>query len=239
MPIPPPAMSHAEKMARASAKRTLILNFLASGEVYTTCAIAAQVMACSISSAERTLASMVMASELKTESHFIGSRKTFVYGISNHGLALADQFDNPTFEPGRTNSAYIHHHLQGQLARLQAEAAGWSGWRPGKILYNQGLKKVPDALCTSPSGVVVALENELSIKSRKRLEEIIAAHLQAVSKSIYREVHYLTPPNLKEPLKNAFGRIETVPIQSTRVQLTQAHRDCFKVFTLEEWPPSQ
>ncbi len=236
MPTPPPARPHAENLARAAEKHTAIIQFLADGEVYTTAAIVADLLCCSKPTANRTLASMCMAGELKTEPHFVEGHKVFVYGITPHGLALANG-TGKAFELGRTSSAYIPHHIQTQRSRIGAERRGWHGWKPGKTLYSLSLKKVPDSICTSPVGVVVAIEVENHVKSLKRLEEIVSSHLQSVSKSLWREVHYLCPSHIKKALQNAFERIETVPIQNTRVQLTQAHRNCFKFFSFEEWPP--
>ena len=54
-----PKMTYEERLARAQAKKDAILGFLASGEVYTCVAVAAQVMAVSPSAAERSLASLV------------------------------------------------------------------------------------------------------------------------------------------------------------------------------------
>lgn len=235
MPTPPPARSHAENLTRAAEKRTAILEFL-DGEVYTTATIVSDLLACSRPTANRTLSSMVKARELKSEPHFVEGHKVFVYGITQHGLALANG-SGKAFELGRTSSAYIPHHIQTQRARLSAERAGWTNWKPGKTLYNQNLKKVPDAIGTSAAGLIIGVEIECHVKSSRRLEEIVAAHLQSVSKSLWREVHYLCPLHIKKALQNAFERIKTVPIQNTRVALTPAHRNCFKFFSYEEWPP--
>lgn len=232
-----PNMTHAERLARATAKRQLLIQFLASGEVYTTTVIASQVMSCSRSAAERTLSSLVLAGSLKTESHLIDSRKSFIYGITPHGLALADQFDKPFFELGRTNSSYIKHHLQTQMARLSAEAAGWTGWVPGKVLHGKNYKKIPDALVTRPDTRHVAIEIERFIKTPKRYEEVISAHLQSITKGYWHEVHYLMPSQLNNALKKAFERVETVPVQGERLKLEQKHRDRFHFFNFEQWPP--
>jgi hypothetical protein len=196
-----PKMTHAEKQARSQVKRLLILRFLSSGEVYTSLAIAAQVMSCSTSAAERTLLGLVRDGAIKSESHFVLSRKLHIFGITPHGLVLADEFDHPFFELGRTNSVYIPHHLKTQQARINAEASGWAEWTPGKVLYGQGFKKVPDALCTMPDGRRVALEVELHTKTKKRYEEIISSHLQSITKKQWDEVLYLCQLELVRPLQ--------------------------------------
>jgi hypothetical protein len=231
-----PRMTYEERQARALAKKDAILGFLASGEVYTNVVVAAQVMAASPSAAERTLSGLVRDGALKCESHMVGSRKMHLYGITPHGLALMDRFDRPYFQLGRTNSAYIPHHLQTQRARLAAEEAGWTDWMPGKLLHRQGLKKIPDAIATSPDGDRIAIEIENYIKSLKRIEEIISAHLQSISKKLWREVHYLTPDGLARRVEKAFENVKSVPVNGDRIQLEQAHRDRFRFYELNVWP---
>lgn len=231
-----PKMTYEERQARAQAKRGAILGFLASGEVYTSVVVAAQVMVASPSAAERTLIGLVRDGALKCESHMVSSRKTHIYGITPHGLALMDRFDRPYFQLGRTNSAYILHHLETQRARLAAEEAGWMDWTPGKLLHSQDLKKIPDAIATSPVGVRVAIEIERHIKTPKRYEEIISAHLQSISKKLWREVHYLTPEGLATRVEKAFENVKSVPVNGDRIQLEQAHRDRFRFYELNVWP---
>lgn len=231
-----PRMSYAERQARKEAKRLLVLRFLASGEAYTSVQIAALVMACSTSSAERTLAGLTRGGALKSEVHFVQSRKLRLYGISSHGLAIAGEFDNPPFEMGRVNSAYVSHHLQTQIARLNAEAAGWTDWKPGKVLHGLRLKKVPDALVISPTGRIVAIELENHAKTQKRYAEVISAHLQAITQKHWDEVHYLTPPELVLSLQRVFQRIETIPVLGERHKLEEKHRARFQFVALKDWP---
>lgn len=80
-----PKMTYEERQARAQAKKDTILGFLASGEVYTSVVVAAQVMAASPSAAERTLTGLVRDGALKCESHMVGSRKIHLYGIPQNG----------------------------------------------------------------------------------------------------------------------------------------------------------
>jgi hypothetical protein len=231
-----PKMSYEERQARAQAKKGTILGFLASGEVYTSVVVAAKIMAASPSAAERTLIGLVRDGALKCESHTVGSRKTHIYGITPHGLALMDRFDRPYFQLGRTNSAYIPHHLETQRARLAAEEAGWTDWTPGKLLHNQGLKKIPDAIATSPEGERVAIEIERHVKTPKRYEEIISAHLQSISKKLWREVHYLTPDGLAMRVAKAFENVKSVPVNGDKVPLELAHRERFRFYELSSWP---
>lgn len=78
-----PKMTYEERQARAQAKKDIILCFLASGEVYTSVVVAAQVIAASPSATERTLIGLVRDGALKRESHVLGSRKTHIYGAGD------------------------------------------------------------------------------------------------------------------------------------------------------------
>lgn len=231
-----PKMTYEERQARAQAKKDIILGFLASGEVYTSVVVASQVMAASPSTAERTLTSLVRDGALKWESHMVGSRKMHLYGITPHGLALMDRFDRPYFQLGRTNSAYIPHHLETQRARLAAEEAGWTDWTPGKLLHSRGLKKIPDAIATSPAGARVGIEIERYVKTPLRYQEVISAHLQSISKKLWWEVHYLTPEGLAMRVAKAFENVKSVPVNGDRIQLEQIHRDRFRFYELHAWP---
>lgn len=230
-------MSFLEKQARAQEKRDAILDFLGSGECYTSLHISSRVMSCSVRAARDTLDALIRDGALKSETVLVQSRRLKLYGITPHGLALANEFDSQYFEVGRTNPSYVPHHLETQAARLDAEAAGWTNWQPGKNLYKTGLLKVPDALCVTPDDRKVAIEIERHIKTRKRYEEILSLHLQEMSKKSWSEVHYLAKPELIRPLQNIFRRIEAIPVKGERVVLEEKHRDRFRFFSMAEWPP--
>lgn len=234
----PPQMTYAQKMARAEVKKQMLLRFLASGEVYTTTQMAARLLCCSTRAASTTLSSLAMARAVKFESHLVGSHKTTLWGITPHGLALTGKIESAIFELGRTNPAYIPHHIQTQAARLAAESAGWTNWVPGKILYNSGLKKVPDALATNPSGEIVAIEIERNAKTLKRYEEVMGQHLQELSNKKWKYVHYVCPAGLASRIENIFSKIESVKVGSSKETIEQKHRDRFKFFDLASWPTS-
>lgn len=154
-------MSPQEIKARARAKRGLVLNFLASGEVWTTTEIACQLLQCARPCAQSTLKQLEKEKEITAGIVDTGIRKIAVYGITSHGLAVAGQFGGRGFDgPTSIKPAYIAHHVDTQRARLLAEAASWHDWKPGKALYGTGFLKVPDALVTAPDGTVVSIEIE-------------------------------------------------------------------------------
>lgn len=234
-----PRMSFLEKQSRADAKRELILQFLARGEVFSTVAILSRVISASPSSTTRTLDYLVRDNALKSERHVIQCRHSHIYGITAHGLGLVGKFNVRHFELGKTNTSYIPHHIDTQIARLNAEENSWENWQPGKLLYGQNLEKVPDALATNPVEKRVAIEIERHIKTPKRYSEIISAHLQAITQKRWAEVHYLCPSDLHKKVEAAFMHIDSVLVKGERIQLQQKHRDCFKFFALNSWPTTE
>lgn len=231
----PPKMTYSQQLARAAAKRNLALDFLASGEQFFNAEIASILLSTSRSSALRTLTSMVRDGELKTEEHYLKGRKVMIYGITSHGLAMADKFDQSAFELGK-NPSYLTHHFQTQLARLKAEDQGWTDWTPGKTLHDKGLKKIPDALATSPNAKRVALEIERNIKTPKRYAEIIGAHLLGCSNKTWDEVHYLTPDGVSGRLHKLFLSIKKVNVPTLgELVLEPTHYNRFKFFDLSNW----
>jgi len=234
-----PRMSFLEKQSRADAKRELVLQFLASGEVFSTVAILSRVISASPSSTTRTLDYLVRDGALKSERHVIQCRHSHIYGITAHGLGLVGKFNVRHFELGKTNTSYISHHIDTQIARLNAEENGWRNWQPGKSLYGQNLEKVPDAIATNPVEKRVAIEIERHIKTPKRYGEIISAHLQAITQKRWAEVHYICPDNLHQKIEAAFTHIDSVLVKGERVPLQQKHRDCFKFFALNSWPVTE
>ena len=56
--------------------------------------------------------------------------------------------------------------------KCEADPIGLSG----ALLHSKGLKKIPDAIATSPSGERVVIEIERYVKTPKWYVEIISAH---------------------------------------------------------------
>lgn len=232
-----PIMSHHERQARASEKRERLLDFLASGEIWTSTQLAAEVLRVSRPVALNALVALDKEKAVTSESHMIAGRIQKIWGITSHGLALAGAAGSvPAFQLGRTNPSHIPHHLQTQGARIAAELAGWGGWVPGKLMYTRELRKVPDAAATAPSGKRVAVEIERYIKSHKRYADIIAAYLRDIKDGRFDEVHYLSPSGLHVPLEKVFRGIKTFSFAGEQVHVEERHQNRFKFYALDAWP---
>lgn len=244
----PPSMTAEEKAARQEVKRRLLLDFLASGEVFTTADIVAELLECSTSTAVRTLESAERASIIKSEVLDWGGRKLKIWGLTSHGAAVADQFDAPIFELGKTNPAYVQHRLDGQRLHIRAARAGWSGWTPERLLRERAQTqrgdaakqlKVPDAAATSPGGACIALEIERNCKTPKRYQQVIVSYLRLIKSGTYHHVHYVCPPGIEKLVERCFQRITAVKFAGDVVQLNNSHRARFHFFSFDNWPPAK
>jgi len=228
-------MSYLQKQARAQEKRRVLLQFIAS-ETYSDLNTCAELLGVSETNVRATLKSLENVGAVTSEGHFIQGRQKLIFGITSHGNGLLGLPENTFFKKSSVNSSYIQHTLQIQKIRIRAERLGYS-WTPIKVLRTWGLKKIPDALATDPSGKKISIEIERTIKSRKRYEEIASAHLQARQKKLWDQVHYVCPKDgLAKRLKAIFLSIKTVPVEGARVALKPEHYSVFSFFDLSSWP---
>jgi hypothetical protein len=231
-------MSYTEKQERHSQKRACLLQFLASGEVYTTLPIAAQLLQASERTTLRLLQKLAEEKLLKIDLNVMPHTNLKLYGISEFGLAMTENA-NPKAKPfmlSRTNPSWVQHHTDGQLIRIKAETAGWKNYVPGKLLMvanTARLKKLPDALVSRPDGRGVAIEIERYVKSRKRMVDVISAHLSQIIEKKYDFVYYFTPH--KPALDRAFAAVNFVTLDTKKIQLAESHRARFKTFDLSKW----
>ncbi len=230
-----PRMSRTQIDARARAKESLVLDFLASGEVWSTASMLAQLLALSLRRA------YALISRMERDNLVILDRinpRLSLVGITPTGLAYSS---HPAaarcarFEPGRQSESFISHHLDTQRARLQAEAAGWS-WLAGKLLYANGWNKVPDALAISLAGERVAIELERTIKTSLRYQQIIPAALRDIKAGRYDRVLYLSPQDRADAVQRALHRVQSVKVGGESVKLTDSHWARFSFSNLADWP---
>lgn len=235
-----PQMTAVERMARAAEKRAAILSFLATGEVWTTAEIAALVAGTSRRRALDTLAAMERDALIAGEALTYAGKPLTLYGITAHGCAVADAFDCPHFEKGRTNPSWIEHRLCTQRMRLAAEAAGWRGWYGERVMRirasKEGWKKVPDALAETPDGEMVAVEIERHCKTPKRYGELILAYLQEIKAGRYSQVHFVCPAGVETLVQKAMARVTHIKHLGERVEVTPAHRARFRYANFNHWP---
>jgi hypothetical protein len=209
------AVSHQQKLGRAQEKRTAILRFLADGELYVTVDVAMSLLNVSRPVAAATLKALEVQKGLKSESLLIPDdsgqpRLTKIFGITQTGRAVINADPNaPVFELGRANPFWVPHHRRCQLSRIAAEQAGWTGWTSERILRAGGakLKKIPDAIATSPDGLKVAIEVERHVKTIKRYEEIQWLYVADLKNGKVDRVVYLCPPEIARSIQKIFRHL--------------------------------
>jgi hypothetical protein len=227
-------MTYAQKMERNAQKRATLLDFLASGESYTTLSIVADLLRISERTAQLLLKKLVQEKALRVDARASPYSRIKLYGITEHGIAITESAhpDCKEFFVGKTNPGYIDHHITGQRVRISLTRQGWRDYVPGKILMvnnsERKNKAIPDAMVTRGDGRRVAIEIENNIKSKTRMAMSIAAHLSQILKNKYNFVYYYTPH--LAALNRAFSTIIYVRMDGGWVKLSDSHRARFKTF---------
>lgn len=229
-------MSYQEKQKRAADKRRVLLGFLASGEVYTTLSIVAELLQITERTALRLLKTLTAEKILRADLKAVPFSNLKIYGITAHGIGITESAHPRCreFFTGTINPNYLAHHLEGQHIRITLERAGWTDFVPGKLLYidnEKRLKALPDALVTRPDGRRIAIEIERNIKSHKRMAEVVGAHLQQIIAGHYALVHYFTPH--QSALERVFQRVDFVIVGAEKIKLNDSHRARFKIFDIQ------
>lgn len=230
--------SPSERMARQAERHRQVLQFLRD-ETWTSPQILIRHLDCSPASVTKTMGQLEQQGQVIR--HVVPELRKTLWGITSHGLAFAWADDEamqirPHFEPSKLAPVAVAHHLDIQMARLQAEKRGWTGWVPGDRLP-AGLAKRPDAVAVDPQGNRIAIEIERHVKTLKRYEAVFAIYLQSIKRGEYAAVHYICPDErLARQLVRVFGLIQAVPLLGDRVPIGDKHRARFPVFGLELWP---
>jgi hypothetical protein len=129
-----------ERAARAAEKRHLLLRFLRE-ELYTTPAVAAELLGVNLSAARATIAALDKAGLVKR--HHIPLMPTLppivIVGITQRGQSMAfdpasERVIERSFEPARVSLIYLEHTLDTQRLRIQAARIGVAAWVSGDRL---------------------------------------------------------------------------------------------------------
>lgn len=225
-----------ERAARVAEKRAALLSFL-KDELFTNRIVAQRLLGLnSRQAAYTTLSAMERDQLIKREALPLpGGHKITLWGITPHGQAFAFDPETETpqeryFEPGRVGLTVLDHTLDLQTIRLQAEAAGWTGWqlgdRMGKWAKNQSR---PDAIVTDPQGVKWAVECERTIKTKKRYEAILKDRLLAIRQGSANKVVWLCPT--EDQANRLKAIIRSVPDTAEMLTLKQGLQPGTLVFS--------
>lgn len=189
-----------ERAARAAEKRHLLLRFLRE-ELYTTPAVAAELLGVNLSAARATIAALDKAGLVKR--HHIPLMPTLppivIVGITQRGQSMAfdpasERVIERSFEPARFSLIYLEHTLDTQRLRIQAARMGVTAWVSGDRLaaVKKGVKK-PDAVAIDLAGRRVAIEVERSVKGPKPYSDVLSGHLTAMHQNKWARVIWTSP----------------------------------------------
>ena len=227
-----------ERKERIKEERNLILKFLRY-ETYTHIEIVKILInVSSVQAAHQTLNKMIRDKLIKKAQIDVSyGRSISLFGITNNGLAhafdLDEKFENrPTFQPSKVKSTMLQHKVQVQMFIVKSIEYGYSNVINADLLnLRKSECKVPD-LTANMKGRVIAVEIELTIKSRKRYADIVVSHLLSIKNGQWDEVHYIVPTNdFKSRLERVFKSIKSVPYKNKKIELTDQHLCKFKFFT--------
>jgi hypothetical protein len=234
----------ADRDARVSEKRARLLSFLRD-EVYSSAEVLSLVMG--LESRQATHKSLVkFAQEALIVSHEVQyfGRRFLIWGITAHGQAMAFNLSSEknrtaVFEPSRMSLQNLGHTLDVQRIRLRAEAAGWTAWRNGESLGK--LPKDanrPDALAISAAGIVIAVEVERTIKTRKRYEVILVNYLRAIKAEKIQLVVWVCPTrDFAARLRAIITGITHVRTEGKKVAIEPArHHSHIRFLAYDQWP---
>lgn len=233
---PPPVTPWLDRMGRSDEKQQAVLNFLASGEVFSSLAVLAFLLNVSLPNVRRCVSGLEEKGYLLKERHYVNGRITDIFGISRNGVVfVAADPETQLFEVGRMKSQFITHRLSCQKVRITCERIG-GRFFPESMLRNRGLKKIPDGLWHSPGHGKICVEIELEAKSRKRLQEIFHQYLvlmegdEAVDMALY-----LVPEKMLRGMIKLFRSIPIPPVPR-RDRLPDRRAFRFAVGSLERFP---
>lgn len=195
--------SHAARIARRDDKRRKILGFLRT-EIWTLPEIVGLVAGVrDPRTITTTVCSMERANLLTLEECTLPSgRRVSLVGITMDGQShISHLLNKPIIdkahERGRAGLSQVDHRCDAQRLHIQLAQAGWTGWKyPDRVPVAEksqaGMHRA-DAITTTPTGVVVALEIERNVKTGKRYRSIFSYHLSALARGDYSQVIYTSP----------------------------------------------
>ncbi|WP_299695710.1 MobC family replication-relaxation protein [uncultured Vibrio sp.] len=171
-----------------------------------------------------------------------GKIKISLWGITEFGVTQYIQ--SPTehyqaFEPNRTKFSTLEHKLMNQKVRIYLNRHHWREWHnTDSYEFRENHKDLdhrPDAICTSPNGIKVAIETERTLKSPSRYRSILKSHILARKKKLWVGVYYVVPnQDIKMLLENRFDKIKYIQFDESKHPFEKYRKDLVLIFTLDE-----
>jgi len=179
----------------------------------------------------------------KIDKSVITGRNIRLYGITRKGLTLVERYysdetyKRPAFQKSKISVKMLSHKLDIQRFHILLCHSGWKNWIDGSQLGQRDKdQKVPDAITTSPSGIVYALEIEREIKAAVNYPKIIKSHLVSRKAGKWQRIIYLCPTkNMANSLEKKSRKIKSITYQGGLVQLTEKYHELFSFYGYDEF----
>jgi DNA-binding MarR family transcriptional regulator len=236
------SMTPSERAERNFEKRRRVLAFLRR-EIWTTAPVLRLLLDADGMVATQDVMSRLLRS-LEREGLIVKEQVLTknVVGITLSGQAAAseildEEFVSRAYEKGRVSFATIPHREALHRSYILLAKAGWHTWQfPDRAAPEEKStgKYRPGAISTSPDGTRVALEIELSVKTRKRYSDVVAGHLANISAGDYSRVVYLTQfESHRKAIENLILGIDRVIVNGREVAFNDADRGRFSFHVLD------
>lgn len=236
--------SPAARLAQRDIVNRKLLRFLRT-HIYSTLPILQQVVGYRSSQGIRqALRRLERIDYVRQHIHVGPGQRLALWGITHVGQAFAFDLGNElpvaaTFEPSKLAASTIPHHLDLQMIRMKAEDEGWTMWKHGDRMGAVGKDDMrPDAVAVDPSGKVVAVECERSLKSQQRYRGILSAYLQAIRAGQFSRVIWISPTeDISRRVQKIILSIERVPVDGRSVPIEpERHHKNLVFTTYQKWP---
>lgn len=224
--------SRTERQEAIARKRAIVLSWL-KAESFSTAPILSEVLGFGKAGTHKTLHDMRRAELVDVHLVPAGAGELQIWGLTPHGSGMAVDPDDADpdwsyFEPGRVSPLTIGHALDVQRVRLALTRDGWTEWCSDRDCHKLNLPKIPDALARDPSGQVVAIEVERTLKTQKRYRDIAAIYLQMARAGAVDRVQYVCPmPGMAQRIARLYSGLEYVVVKGQRIDLRMEHHERF------------
>lgn len=182
---------------RSRQNRATVLRFLRD-ERFSDSATLAKLLSLKSASTARRMLNGMTKEQLISRNEFpaYGRKPIVIWGITDHGLAMAFEADEVMpenlypFRASKFNPLTFPHKQGLQCCRIAALHAGWLDWRLASM-NKKGLKSA-DAVAFDGEQWI-AIEYERTVKARKRYIDVVRYHLEAVRSQQYLKIIYVAP----------------------------------------------
>ncbi|WP_045422787.1 MobC family replication-relaxation protein [Vibrio jasicida] len=194
----------------------------------------------------RLLNKMVGLGYIQKHTFEFQTGKISIWGITDLGLTqnIRDiNEDFRPFEPHRVKFNTLEHKLMNQKVQIYLQQKGWKDWHNAdqySFRHQYNVEHRPDAIITTPKGLIIAIETERTLKTASRYRSIFKSHILAKQKNYWHMVFYVVAnDNMKQLLEKRFDRVEYIPFNESKHPFEHHRPTLVSIFTLDKIKTSQ